>query len=361
MMLFIRLAILLNNFRFISSQIEIEGNFKECIIGSNLNMLQFDDECFRDPDDYVKSFDTDFPKIGNNPNFPAFVFSKHNFILESKGFECKMLVHRFRYSRDFLFNKYIQSSNEIVKLSRADCLSMVIEKQCGKFGNKQKMQMTSNSEYIFKEKVTEEFPIYFGTIEKEFYECKFIEKIVLAQTLTDSIFHNSIEPCFAEDEVCYFADSTVIWEREDIKRCPYERLIELPLLNLKKKTNSTIFYSDTYEYLFKIISKKNECGFDFYLTTEGMYLSFYKSDFKLREQLNALPLSKYNINHFTDRDKNDLILAENDYTHLKMTEMTLDVACSLFLNTIQMNLDQKDKFLNINYLGKFCVLYRLIL
>ena len=331
---------------------EIFGNFKECIVNSNVNMLEFDDECFRDPDEYTLSFDSDFEASEGVTNFPAFVFSKRNFILETKGYECKMVIHRYRYSKDFLFNKYIQNSIEYIHLSRSECLMMVNERKCGRLNNIKKMQMRNKKEYFYIDKITEEFPFYFGTIEKEFYECIFFEKIVLAQSLTESIFHNSIEPCYAEDEICYFAESSVVWEREDIRRCPFERLIELSSLSVKPKTNSTIFYSDSQQYLFKITNKENQCGHDLYLTTEGLYLSFYKSDWKLREQLLVFSTSKYNIDHFIDKDKNDLILAENDYTHFKMTEMMLDVACSMFSNTIQSNLDQKDKFLKLNYLGK---------
>jgi hypothetical protein len=338
-----------------SCHTEVHGEFKECVIGSNLNMLKFDQECYRDPNEYVSSFDGYFGKVQSSV-YSAFVFSKHNSILETKGYECKMVVHNYRFSRDFLFNKYIQKDLHIARLTRSECLQMVRDKTCGNLERKQKMTCTSPNECHFVAEKVESFPFYFGQIEKEFVDCQFHERIVVAQTLETKVFQNAIEPCFAQDEVCYLAESTVVWEREEVRKCTFERLIDLPQLQSMPGSRSTIFYTENNQYLFKVTQKQTQCGFEFFQTTEGLFLAFYTPNSDLKNRLAEIPISKYNINHFVDKDRNDLILAENDYQKMKMTEMTLDVTCSMFMNTIQSNINNDDTFLTLNYLGLYFLL-----
>jgi hypothetical protein len=229
---------------------------------------------------------------------------------------------------------------------------MVRDKRCGKLEKQQKMTCTSANECRFAEQIVETFPFYFGQIEKEFVDCEFREHIVVAQSLDSKVFQNSVEPCYAEDEVCYFTDSTIVWEREAVRTCRFERLLDLPELRIMEGSRSTIFYTQNNEYLFKLTQQETHCGFDFFQTTEGLFLAFYTSHSDLKNRLAEIPISKYNINHFVDKDRNDLILAENDYQKMKMTEMTLDVTCSMLMNTIQSNINNDDTFLTLNYLGK---------
>jgi hypothetical protein len=348
-MLFSALLIISFSGNFAKSMTEISGQFKECLIGASLNMLEFDEECYRDPDQYQSNFNRNFYK--SDSHTPAFVFSKHNFILESKGFECKMLIHKYRYSKDFLLNKYIEKDIQIVQLSRSECLLMVKEKECGQLNHKKKMTCKKEHECSFVDVVQPEFPFYFGAIEKDFVECHVSERLVMAQNLNSTIFASSKEPCFAEDEVCYFQESIVVWEREAIRVCSFERLIDLPQLQRMPGSNGTIFFTKNDEYLFRITQMETHCGIEFYLTTEGLYLSFYDNDEALKDKLLQLPPSKYNINHFVDKDRNDLILAENDFQKYKMNELTMDVACSMFMNTIQASINNDDTFLVLNYLG----------
>lgn len=326
---------------------DIIGEFQECLLTPTNNMLQLDENCFLNSNDEQQLI-FDGHKYKQDSTFPAFVFSKHNFILETKGFECKMNIKTYYYRTDFLFRKYIQNEIKQVQMTKLECMLMVKEQMCN---GKHKMACTFDNDCYFQEDIVEDFPTFFGTIKKDFVECSYHEKIVLAQSHNKSIFHNTKKPCYPNDEVCFFADSTVIWNKDDVRTCPYERLIELPKLHLDNNQENTIFYTDNKEYLFKFVEKITECGLDFYLTSEGLYLSFY--DANLRSKIIQIPTSKYEINHFLDRDRNDLLLAESDYTMYKKSLVSTKLACSMFLNTIQMNLDKQDKFLSLNYLGNF--------
>ncbi|CAF1058087.1 unnamed protein product [Brachionus calyciflorus] len=344
-----RFLLIINLFQFAIGLTQLKGEFKECIVGTKLNMLEFDNDCFQDPEESLNDFEKYFDK--NESIFPAFVFSKHNFILESKGFECKMLIHKFRFSKDLFLNKYVQKDIVKVTLSKSDCFTMAKENECGQFSDKKKMICNKNNECNYNDKVIEEYPFYFGTIEKNFFECHVSERIVLGRNLKSSIFHNAKSPCYPEDEVCFFEDSTVIWDKKDVLLCRFERILHVPQLQVLKNSKFSIFYSPDQEYLFKLKKLESQCGFNFFLTTEGLYLAFYNKDIHLRNGLQSMRRSRFNFNHFTDKDRNDLIFAENDYKKLKIHKSIMNLGCCLLLNTIQANINNQDLFLKLNYLA----------
>ncbi|CAF0812637.1 unnamed protein product [Brachionus calyciflorus] len=350
-------AVLVKLVCVVVGNVKLEGNFKECMVGTKLNMVKFDNDCFRDTEN---NDDDRFEQVFTNKDkyFPAFIFSKHNFILESKGFECKLIIHKFRFSKDFLFNKYIQKDILRVKLSKNECLTMAKDKECGKYNDKKQMKCNKNNDCSFVDEISEEFPFYFGTVEKNFYECHISERIVQAQNLNVSIFHGSQGPCYAEDEVCFFEENTIVWDKNDIRTCQFERILELPFLELKPFSKSSIFFTKKQDYLFKLKKKEIHCGKEFYLTTEGVYLAFYLNDQSLRTRLLDMKTSKFNINHFIDTDRNDLIIAENDFQRFLIYKLTMNLACSMIMNTIQANINNDDTFLHLNYLGeKDLILY----
>lgn len=355
-MYFVRALILIFIFLqtsiFYAELIELDDNYKMCTVNSNINLLNIEKNCFKNK---VNSIDVPIKGFEIKRVERAYVFSKHNFILETKGIECKMIVRVYRFKRDVLFNKFVQNDIEIVTLSKHDCNKMVAEKKCGDFTQLYDMQCTNNNTCWFKQKVVEEFPFYFGTIEKRFFECHLNEKIVLAQDKKQNIFHNSKQPCLAEHGVCFMAQSTIIWKTSDIKKCPYERLIHLnDLQRVEDPSSSTsnfIVQSKRENYLFKLVKKIEECDIEFYSTSEGMYLSFYYGYGNLRKKLENIPISKYEMNHFTDRDKNDLLLAEHDFENYQLLNLIEQLECSQMINSIRQNLHLRDTFIRLNNYG----------
>lgn len=327
---------------------DLNGNFKMCIVNSNINILDVKSNCFGENMPNANNLD-----IENMEGIEqAYVFSKHNFLLETKGHECKIIARKYKFSRDLLFNRFIQNDVEIVRVSKHDCLKMLNEKKCGDFRQSFSMECSNNNTCWFRQPIVEEFPFYFGTIEKQFYECYINEKIVMAQNLNQNIFHHSIKPCYASDGICILPQTTIIWNVNDIRKCQYERLIHLTDLKRLQVSNSILFKSFQEKYLFKLKKKINDCETDFYSTTEGLYLSFYHGDLILKKKLEQFQISKYNLNHFIDSDKDDLLLAEQDYENYLIISMIKQMQCNVFINSINQNLHLQDTFVKLKNFGK---------
>lgn len=319
-----------------------------CTVNSNLNMLNIQTDCFSKIRVKKKNL-YDIKSVKQ-----AYVFSKHNFILETKGTECKMLVKKYRFTRDLLFNKYVQNNIELITLSKFDCQKMLVEKKCGDYKQSFDMKCTSNNKTCwFIQEIVEEFPFYFGTIEKNFIECHFNEKIVMAQNSNQNIFHNSKTACLAIDGVCLMPQSTIIWNTNDIRTCPYERLIHLDDLQYDQSSYDEVLISHNENYLFKLVKKVYDCDLEFYLTSEGLYLSFYYGERQLKKKLEQLHLSKYDLNHFIDRDKNDLILAEQDFENSRLLLLFKQLQCTMMINLIKQNLHLRDTFIQLNNMGNY--------
>lgn len=327
---------------------DINGNFKMCTVNSNINMLNIQSDCFSKNRSNKKTIG-----LSNLQSVTeAYVFSKHNFVLETMGTECKMLVKKYRFSRDLFFNKFVQNDFELIQLSKQDCKKMLIEKKCGDFRESFEMKCTTNNRTcLFNQDIVEEFPFYFGTIEKRFVECHLSEKIVMAQNSFQNVFQNSNKPCLAADGICFMPQSTIIWNTNEIRKCPYERLIHVDDFYFESRYDDTIIISQRQNYLFKLVEKVNECDIDFYSTSEGLYLSFHNGQSNLKKKLEQLPISKYDLNHFTDRDKNDLILTEQDYENNRLLDLIKKLQCSMMINSIKQSLHLDDTFLNLNNLG----------
>lgn len=315
-------------------------------------MLNTNSNCYKysnfDNEMSTKNFD-----MGRNKR--AYVLSKHNFLLETMGTECKMIVRKYRFSRDLLFNKIIQNDIETVKLTRHDCSKMKTEKICGDLLTQSfPMQCVNNNTCFFKQNIVEDFPLYFGTIEKRFYECHLNEKLVLAQNRHQNLFHNSNGACLAESGVCNMPQSTIIWNINDIRKCPYERLLYLnDLERVESSLDNFLVISKRENYLFKLRENFTECDIDFYKTSEGLYLAFYDGHIPLKKKLEELPISKYSINHFTDRDKNNLIIAEHDFENNILFTMIEKLKCTMMKNFIRQNLHLRDTFLKLYNFGIF--------
>lgn len=332
---------------------EIKGEFKLCNVNSNLIMLNLNSNCFRQSPKQLEKYKKNFTIKRVDK---AYVFSKHNFLLETVGTECKMLIRKYRFSKDLLFNRFVQNDIEEIRLSKHDCYKMFMEKKCGDLTQSFDMQCNGNNNKTcwFRQNIVQEFPFYFGTIEKHFFECHLSEKIVYAQNKNQNIFHNSIRPCFAEDGVCLLPQSTIIWNTNEIRNCPYERLIHLNDLEYAYvETNDLIVTSESENYLFKLEKKINECDIEFYSTSEGLYLSFYYGNKELKSKLENLAVSKYPINHFIDRDKHDLMIAEEDYVDNHLFNQIEQLQCSMLINSIRQSLYLEDKFILLNKMGNF--------
>jgi len=328
----------------------LNGKFKECLIQSHQNRLKIE-KCPEIEDQWFSHN----PKLVNRVEGQAFVFSKHQFVLEGLGQECSMKARKFKLTTDIFMNKYTEHIEEIVKLTRYDCLNMISNQLC----NGRKMSCKSKEECIHLEERNPEVdvhPWWLGTHSFILFECKYSSRLLIADSFERNIIHSSISSCQANDLYCDLGKSIVIWDRDIIRVCPFERILYIKdLLSYNDSNNKILFYySRNQSLLFTPTSHGSiykECGGNnFIQTTEGLYLSIVEDE-KTRKGLLSLPESKVKLMHLQENDLRNILMSQEDYAVFKLLKMNLVFACSAFLNNLRSNLNHDDTFVVINEMG----------
>ena len=327
-----------------SANIEIPGNFMECQTDVLHNHLQFDENCYSDeitPNKQVT--------LGSSKNVT--VLSKREYYLEAIGFECSIKKSKITYIQDFFLNKYEAGPIvEIIQLTRLECLALITDQLCNKFP----MNCKSNQTCHYVERPEVDYPFWTGKNTHVYYECQFNQKMVVASTKSSIVIHDAVRPCYPKDGVCILPTTTVIWETDLLRECPYENILEISMMYPKLLENGHhVLYSIYDNYLFELVEDvSNECGFNLSTTTQGLYLVIEPNEQEKRA-LKKLPVSKLKMEHFQDKDYRDLILAETDFKMMLFKKEIYKLECSVMMNAIRTHLDEDDTFIKINYLGKF--------
>ena len=337
----------------------LNGDFKECLVESHQNLLKLD-KC---PD--IDDDDRQIPDVKsvNRKEGSAFLFSKHQYVLEGLGQECSMKLRHFKLSTDIFFNKYSEQREEIKKLSRFDCLNIVTNNLC----NGHKMNCKNKEECVFLEERDPQrdvHPWMLGSHTFTLHECKFRNRLVMTDSLKKNVIHDTIGSCEANDLYCELSDSIVIWKKDLIRTCLLERILYIWDLYSHKDADNNIafYYSRNQSLLFTPIEKQpkysvyrgkkwKECGgFDFIETTEGLFLSLITDD-ATRKGLSQLPESKVKMIHLQEKDIRDVLISQEDYSLYTLFKMNLVFACSAFLNTIRSNINNDNTFVVVNEMG----------
>lgn len=282
----------------IKTDFDVSGSFVECSVTGNNHQLSIDSNCFmnkgltfekpnNDGVDISKIYNAihimdrveeqEYKDTLNKKNtllpsnyirYEAFVLSKRDFILEDIGFECKVTLYDYTFSRDILLNTYTELSITHKKLTRNQCLDLVQNKVC--FQNK--MNCHSNRTCRYKDRMIPQYPTWFGRNKVVYSECEFNEKVVVSDGKAAKVIFNAVEPCSINDGFCQLEQSIVIWDPNTIRKCPYEKMEYLTNLTVAD-TKTNIIYSYKEKYLFQLINKKysKECKFDLFSTTEGKF------------------------------------------------------------------------------------------
>ena len=341
------LFLLLNMYNVWCEGLQVESSFTECLTDKLQNQLVFDKKCF---------LNTDMPK--GNYSFPIdkktsmTVLSKREYVLEEIGFECKMTTYTYGYVKDILLNKHIAGPNiEQIVLTKMDCLTLVTDKLC----NKKPMNCASNRTCHYIDPKEINYPFWFGENKQVIYECKFFERIVVANSFTSNVLHDSSIPCYPRDGYCTMATTTVIWETTNLRTCPYERLTVLSDLSFKETSMSSILYSNSENYMFKLQDKFNECNMPLYATSSGLFLVEDKIDKEVTKSLNALPMSRLKMEHFQEKDYRDFSFAEEDFKLMNIRDEIDQIECTSTMNMIQTNIHNDDTYIKLNFQGLYIV------
>jgi len=336
----------------------MNGDFKECMVQSNQNMLKIE-KC-PDFDDNRRVPEVDSV---NRLEGRAFLFSKHQYVLEGLGQECSMKLHHFKLSKDIFLNKYSEHTEEFKKLSRYDCLNMISNDNC----NGRKMNCKNKEECFSLEErnpETDVYPIWFGSHVFTLSECKYRNILLTADSFSKNVLHNAVGSCQVNDLYCELAGSIVIWSRKLIRTCLLERILYIWDLYSHVDSNRKVdfYYSNNQSLLFTPVEEQlnysvlrgrkfKECGdFEFIETTEGLYLSIIQDDASF-QGLSKLPQSKVQMIHLQETDLRDILISHEDYSLFTLFKMNLIFACSAFLNTIRSNVNNDKTFVVINEMG----------
>ena len=267
---------------FISSSIRcdinIEGNFKECTIGSFNHQLLMDDQCNETQHDSlfqvkgikggrkhinetldlsVRPFESEYTfsqkiqdvfKINKTDKiYSFFVLAKREFLLDEIGYECKVLRHDITFSKDILFNPYTESESNYERLTNNQCLAMIADKLC--YGNK--MECVSKNECKYKSAIEPNYPWWFGRNKKTYFDCEFRQRIVTAHANQSRVIEEALDPCPASNGFCILENTIVVWSTTKLNLCPYERMRVIEDGALVHPETST-FISESHGYLFQL-------------------------------------------------------------------------------------------------------------
>jgi hypothetical protein len=341
-----------------SANYNMNGDFKECMVQSNLNMLKID-KCPNFEDRQLPDV-----RLANLIVLSAFVYSKHQYVLEGLGQECSMKVRHFKLSADIFFNKYSEQNEEVRKLTRYECLNMIENESC----NGRKMNCKSKDECYFLEErdpKTDVHPTWLGSHVFKLNECKFRNRLITADSFSKNVIHDSIGTCKVEDLYCELRGSIVIWSKELIRTCPLERILYISDLYTHTDSNNYVdfYFSYNQSLLFTPKEKQlngtvflsgkkfKECNnLEFIETTEGLYLGLITNQ-STYHGLSKLPESKVKMIHLQEKDMRDILISQEDYSLFTLFKMNLIFACSAFLNTIRSNVNNDNTFVVVNEMG----------
>ena len=169
--------------------------------------------------------------------------------------------------------------------------------------------------------------IYSETPEGEFawnknqvfvnFECKFYKKHIVGDKLNMSIYSTGLSSCKPTDYFCRLYDSTVVWSELSVKKCPFKRIY----YGQRFMRKGNLIFSRLEQYLFQITTNFKFDDLTMFSTTDGLYLVFEPDHTsKAWVTLSNIPINANDQSLLTQRDINDLMLAEADYSKYSIEE-----------------------------------------
>jgi hypothetical protein len=324
---------------------EINGKFYECLTPSNMIHLQFDQLCHTNK---TNKETVKFNETVEGITKKAFIFTKHDFVLEGTGYECSIKITQYIYKKYAFYTDISESQQEYQQLTRLACYDLVKNKIC----NKQSMVCRNQDQCSYTENVHREYPWVWGTNTYTVYDCRFHQRIVMSMSNTAHVIPNPKGPCTAKDLECRLETSIVVWSETLLRACAFERIVYVDDMRLEHialdidNGHANILYSNKEKTAFQLTNEiVTSCqDINFIKTTSHLYIAFVNTELEYKSMHN-LPVSKINSLHLQTSDYQFIRYAENDYNNYFIYQMILKTECISMLNIIRNNLDQNDKFL----------------
>jgi hypothetical protein len=238
----------------------------------------------------VKTFQ--FSQTGEGSVKQINVLNKLSNPISGIGYQCKMEKIISKTHLGILGNEVVNSRTNIEELSAEECAYMISSKKC--HGHE---MICDNSNCYYEEEVSLSFN-YIADLLFEAYKCSFAVRVISSTDENKVMIDKHKQPCKAKDLSCILHDSTVIWNKDVIHECPYEKILpDLTIRSLGANSNlwttkipkpKTIRLQPkeiiTYHghkrqtkdkqpsLLFKITEAITQCNHTMYTTSEGLYL-----------------------------------------------------------------------------------------
>ena len=192
------------------------------------------------------------------------------------AYECKKLKVQMETSETFFGYPKVSYSYENRKLSRKECKSMVDTRACAE------NDMICNDEGCSYDGTPKERYNWWGVVRETGIICSFKQKTIIAVNSTTNLFNSK---CTADDLWCKLPESTIVWSKDVIQKCPYGKVT---FINELSHDKDDILIDRVGSRAFKIVEKLHNCNLTLYRSTEGLYLSTDNDAEKLSETKNDL-------------------------------------------------------------------------
>ena len=299
---------------------KIDGKFKYCSIGSNAQTLALDDTC--------KHFDLH----NNHISKEITMLEKRLFNVEGVAFQCKKYEVRLTMWMSMFFWKQWRRVKKTVFVSNLECREMMMFHRC-----ESQTLTCKNDRCETTLEPVQDFPLLGETTTRS-YHCFVLKRTIQGNPGKQLIVGES--RCWPEDLHCYSYPNTIIWDKNTIHTCEYQRIKTATM-----QISDTIVTAPEDSKLFEISNRNvsNSCGLKLWSTTEGVYLS------------PAINVSSIPVTKLSSVSKNHIILAEVDFKIFQVMSIMFKLhnkntkrICNIVKSIILSYQSQFDQFFIIN-------------
>lgn len=133
-------------------------------------------------------------------------------------YQCYKTRINVQNERKYVFFSKKEISEQPIRLSRLECLTMVESKLC----NNNKMSCNED-DCFFKPKIVDE-DILFVDQSTDYFECSFHKKRIIAEKADSQLFFSTSSNCQYKDLYCTIFDSIVVLESNTQNQCQLTKI-----------------------------------------------------------------------------------------------------------------------------------------
>ena len=252
-------------FNLFCENIEIYDSFKYCHLNSHQKPINTRQICLNDLSSH-KNVLLDIGIQLNKTFVELVVLSRNDHNVMGIAYECEMYSHIRSYHTGWTLKKSHKDSDiEIIKLNEAECRNMIKTHKCG--GDDMNCDK-DGCKFMNEPSFNEDNWSYFTTVDPTitFKTCRVTFKELISHSIDDQIFSHN---CIVKDFFCELDSSIIVWDKNVINQCPFEKII---VLNMKLDDFS--FIDEKENILFEYLEPETICSIPSIKTVENLNLIF---------------------------------------------------------------------------------------